>query len=726
MEIGSWAIASIIIVGSVIAILLVIVIGIKTFFKKIPQGTALVRTGMGETKVILDGGTVIPLLHRQEYMDISIKKIEVERIGKDGLICQDNMRADIKVVFFVRVNPKQDEIIKVAQTIGCERASDLGTLIALFDAKFSDAVKTVGKRFDFVELYDSREEFKTQIINIIGVDLNGYVLDDCAIDYLEQTPLELLKKDNILDAEGIKKITDLTAEQNMKANFIRREEEKTIKKQDVEAREAILELEKQLAEKVAKQQREVQNIQAREQAEVDKINEEERLKSETARIATQEALEVAEENKLRQVIVAAKNKERTEAVETERVEKDRSLEQVERERIVTLAQIEKEKAVEEERKQIQDVIRERVMVERTVVEEQESIKDLEAFKEADRVKKVAITHAEKDAEQALIADIKSAEAQQKAAEFEAQKRIIEANASEEAASKEAGAIKILAEAAAARSAAQGLSEAQVMEAKAGALEKEGEAKARVIEATSIAEAKGIEVKSKAQAEADQQLGIVAAEIEKEKGLAVAEVIRVQAAADKERGIAEADIIEAKGIADAKGVEAKAEAMKKLDGVGKEHEEFKLRLEKEKEVELAEINIQTAIAEAQALVMSEAMKSANIDIVGGETAFFENMMNAVSRGKTIDRMVDSSDTLQEVKGALLGNGNGSSLLLDNIRQLIQSSGIQSDDVKNLTLASLLLKLHDTVPNDEEKSSVLGLMDIVGKLGLGTKNVKELGL
>jgi len=726
MEIGSWAIASIIIVGSVIAILLVIVIGIKTFFKKIPQGTALVRTGMGETKVILDGGTVIPLLHRQEYMDISIKKIEVERIGKDGLICQDNMRADIKVVFFVRVNPKQDEIIKVAQTIGCERASDLGTLIALFDAKFSDAVKTVGKRFDFVELYDSREEFKTQIINIIGVDLNGYVLDDCAIDYLEQTPLELLKKDNILDAEGIKKITDLTAEQNMKANFIRREEEKTIKKQDVEAREAILELEKQLAEKVAKQQREVQNIQAREQAEVDKINEEERLKSETARIATQEALEVAEENKLRQVIVAAKNKERTEAVETERVEKDRSLEQVERERIVTLAQIEKEKAVEEERKQIQDVIRERVMVERTVVEEQESIKDLEAFKEADRVKKVAITHAEKDAEQALIADIKSAEAQQKAAEFEAQKRIIEANASEEAASKEAGAIKILAEAAAARSAAQGLSEAQVMEAKAGALEKEGEAKARVIEATSIAEAKGIEVKSKAQAEADQQLGIVAAEIEKEKGLAVAEVIRVQAAADKERGIAEADIIEAKGIADAKGVEAKAEAMKKLDGVGKEHEEFKLRLEKEKEVELAEINIQTAIAEAQALVMSEAMKSANIDIVGGETAFFENMMNAVSRGKTIDRMVDSSDTLQEVKGALLGNGNGSSLLLDNIRQLIQSSGIQSDDVKNLTLASLLLKLHDTVPNDEEKSSVLGLMDIVGKLGLGTKNVKELGM
>ena len=37
--------------------------------------------------------------------------------------------------------------------------------------------------------------------------------------------------------------------------------------------------------------------------------------------------------------------------------------------------------------------------------------------------------------------------------------------------------------------------------------------------------------------------------------------------------------------EAKGIEEKAEAMKLLDGVGKEHEEFKLRLNKNKEVEL---------------------------------------------------------------------------------------------------------------------------------------------
>lgn len=277
-------------------------------------------------------------------MDISVKKIQIERIGENGLLCKDNMRADIKVAFFVRVNNEVEFIKKVAQTVGCERASDISTLEELFEAKFSEALKTVGKKFQFVELYEARREFRDEIVDIIGTDLNGYTLEDCAIDYLEQTSVQFLKPDNILDAEGIKKITELTAEQNMKANLIKRDEEKVIRKQDVEAREAILELDKQLAEKEEQQKREIANIKAREEAETIKVAEEERLKSESARISTEEKVKVAEENMERQIIVAAKNKQRTDAVETERVEKDRMLEATERERIVTLAQIEKEKS----------------------------------------------------------------------------------------------------------------------------------------------------------------------------------------------------------------------------------------------------------------------------------------------------------------------------------------------------------------------------------------------
>ena len=43
-------------------------------------------------------------------------------------------------------------------------------------------------------------------------------------------------------------------------------------------------------------------------------------------------------------------------------------------------------------------------------------------------------------------------------------------------------------------------------------------------------------------------------------------------------------------------------MKQLDGVGREHEEFRLRLEKDKEIELAGINVRKEIADARAAIL----------------------------------------------------------------------------------------------------------------------------
>jgi uncharacterized membrane protein YqiK len=48
-------------------------------------------------------------------MDISLKTIEIDRCGQEGLICKDNIWADIKVAFFVRVNKSPEDVIRVAQ-----------------------------------------------------------------------------------------------------------------------------------------------------------------------------------------------------------------------------------------------------------------------------------------------------------------------------------------------------------------------------------------------------------------------------------------------------------------------------------------------------------------------------------------------------------------------------------------------------------------------------------
>lgn len=712
-------------VGVIVLVIFGLLVILSRFYRKVPQGQALVRTGVGGTKISFNGMMVWPVLHKLEIMDISLKTIEIGRLEKDGLICKDNVRADIKVTFFVRVNELSADVQKVAQTVGCRRASSKEAMVQLFDAKFSEALKTVGKQFDFVDLYNKRDAFREEIVNIIGTDLNGYILDDAAIDYLEQTSITFLNANNILDSEGIKKITDLTTKQNVQANLIRRNEEKVIKQQDVEAREAILELEKQLAEKEEKQKREVANIVSREEAEIEKVSQEERKKSEQARISTEEELQVAEENMQRQVIVAAKNKEKTEAIEVERVMKERDLEKTERERVVTLAQIDKEKAIEVEKKNIQEVIRERIAIEKTVVDEEERINDTRAFATADRSKKVAITNAEQIAEEALVQQIKAAEASKQAAEFRASQTLIDAEAEQKSSVQKADAIKIMADAKASEYAATGIAEAQVMEAKASATEKEGDADAHVIQVKAEAEAKGIQVKGLATADAELKLGLAEADIDRGKGFAEAEVIAVNADSLEKKGLAEAKVSSEKYKVEAEGIHQKADAMKQLDGVGKEHEEFKLELDKSKEIELAEIGIQKDIADAQAVVLGEALKSAKIDIVGGEQEFFDRITGSITKGKMLERTIDNSDTLSKVKSQLLDDVDGETFI-DKVRTLVTDSNIKSEDIKNLTISALITQMIAKTTDTKRKGLLNQFLDLANQFGVANVSSDSLGL
>ena len=69
------------------------------------------------------------------------------------------------------------------------------------------------------------------------------------------------------------------------------------------------------------------------------------------------------------------------------------------------------------------------------------------------------------------------------------------------------------------------------------------------------------------------------------------------------------------------------------------------------MELAGIDVQREIAAEQARVVSEALKSAKIDIVGGEAEFFDKITTAITAGKAVDRAVDNSDTLALVEKAI---------------------------------------------------------------------------
>ena len=96
-KLGGTVVVIAVAVGAIIALFAAIAMVYSMLYRKAQRGQALVRTGVGGTKVSFNGMAVIPVLHRLETMDISLKRVEIDRTAKNGLICKDNMRADIKV-----------------------------------------------------------------------------------------------------------------------------------------------------------------------------------------------------------------------------------------------------------------------------------------------------------------------------------------------------------------------------------------------------------------------------------------------------------------------------------------------------------------------------------------------------------------------------------------------------------------------------------------------------
>ncbi|GGX93189.1 SPFH domain-containing protein [Streptomyces anandii] len=661
-------------------LVLLVLLTFSRLFRKVEQGKALIVSKTRRVDVTFTGQVVLPVLHKAEMMDISVKAIEITRSGRDGLICRDNIRADIRISFFVRVNKTAQDVIKVAQAVGTARASDQSTLQELFHAKFSEALKTVGKQMDFTDLYTKREELRFQIIELIGVDLNGYHLEDAAIDYLEQTPLAQLDPSNVLDAQGIRKITELTAIEHVRTNEAQRTEQKEITRQDVDAREAILELERRQADAEIKQKREIETSRAREEAETARVVEEERLRAQGAFLRTEEQLGVQRENQAREVAVAAKNRERVIAVENERIEKDRMLEVIARERETQLTRIAAEKEVEANKREIAEVVRERVAVDRTVAEQEESIKKLRAVEQAERERQAVIIAAEAEAQERLVKDIKAAEAAEQAATHRAAEELTLAEARLKTADLDARARLRLAEGLQAEAAAEGLAAVQVRDKEAEVVEKSGRAEAEATQAKALAEARGTEALLRAEAEGAQA-----------------------------KALAEATAIGEKLKAEAAGLTEKAAAMAALDEASRGHEEYRLRLQAEKEIRLAGLEVQRQVAEAQATVLATGLENADIDIVGGDSVFFDRLVSSVSLGKGVDGFVEHSATARALAQPYL---DGSASLADDLGRILGQ--VSTADVQNLTVSALLMRL---MKSDGTRAGQLQqLLDRAGELGL----------
>ena len=353
---------------------------------RIPKAdVALVRTGGSKEKISITGGLwVNTIIHEIKEISLNTMRIEVIREGPEALITYDFNRGDVEVVFYLKVEPNQTDILRAAQALG-DKSMTPETVRELIEPKLEGALRSVAAESDIQDLLQKRQEFADKVLSACGEDLevqNGLTLETVSIIRVDQTPVETLDAENRFDAVGIREITEITAEQEREKERIVQEKEVAIVQIEVDARIQKLEAEQQQAWAESDQQKNIAIYAAEREAETLKFQfemeqgvqereyemkqEVERARITQEQIVQEREIEMGRDIQVARVqqeqVVAEREIEKNLIVETQQIEQSRvvqlaeiqqyltvQMQRIAQEQTIAVREIEKELAIEKAR-----------------------------------------------------------------------------------------------------------------------------------------------------------------------------------------------------------------------------------------------------------------------------------------------------------------------------------------------------------------------------------------
>jgi len=433
-------------IGVGLLLVVTIIAVITRLYRKTSANMAFVRTGMGGVKVVQDGGTlVIPVVHQVIPVSMETMRLNVERRGPHALITKDNLRVDLSAEFYIKVQANADDILQAARSLGGRNVQP-DAVSELVQEKLVSALRTVAATKELVELHAKRDEFASAVQQIVTHDLssNGLTLESVTISALDQTDPSALQERNVFDAQGLRKIAQITMQAKVERNEIEQESQRQVVAKNVQTRKLVLDMERDQAEFEAEQRTKVANVRAGREREVAsyKLEQDEAVarrdieKSkmiETAEVERRLAVEQAEISK--QISLVAKQREQ----ETAEIQKKQAVEVAERSKEVAVAEKERERAAAQAEALSAEAEREKakqsvVTVTVTADADREAAKKLIAAQQV--ITENKLRH-QTEADVMAYTKIKNADAEKQAAEAQYQAKIRLAEGDAQGAAKRA-------------------------------------------------------------------------------------------------------------------------------------------------------------------------------------------------------------------------------------------------------------------------------------------------
>lgn len=655
------------IVAVVTLVLLALVATILKSYVKTPANRAYVRTGglfraaTVPPRVVMNGGAwVFKAIHEISWVDLGTMAIEIERTEGNALLTIDPQYADIKVIFYIKVNPTADGITDAARTIGGKQV-DANVVKQLVDAKLDGALRDVAATFTLMSLHQEREDFIKAVQNRLKADLdeNGLLLESISILTLRAARQGSFGTDDVFGAQVARANAQVIQQALRERNDIERRTEIEIKQRDTDTAKLRLDLDRDLALATAAQEREVRTLQATEKAVADQKVFEEIQRSELARVAKERAVALTELEKEQQL-----------AIQNERKQQEVMAAEVIRRQAIELAEQQREIAVVQAEQQRETAEKDRLLVLAQREEAAQAVKTVEATQQAQREAKISLIEAEREAQKVMID----------------QKNSIELDA---------------------------LRTQRQAEAQAKALKEIASAEAEA----ALKQAETLRTQAKAETDADKLRAEAAKAKASAEGLAQADILTAKA----EAGLREAEAIRAQGLAHAESEKAKAEALAAFNGVAQRVEILKLELDARVRIETAKAqSLATAMSSMNIKLIGDPQAASSLlRMITLADGLGEVVTSTPQPVRELAQQVINKVTGDPTGDSLLsigqGNGNAMSELGELVPQLIHLAEkvLDINKLKGLTVREVLTQLHDKA-SGEDKTTVARAQKLLADL------------
>jgi uncharacterized membrane protein YqiK len=348
------------------------------FYERATNEVALVRTGIGGRKVVLDGGTLaIPHFHEIARVNMQTIRMRVTQTGESSLITNDRLRIDVGAEFYASVVPEAAAVVRAAQTLG-KRTFQPEQLTALIDGMMVDALRAAAAQKTMDELHEDRAGFVRTVREMLTDTLAKYglQLDSVSLTALDQTPFSALDENNAFNAVGMRKLAEVIARSKKERAEIEGESQVSVRRAEVEANRRTLEIELEQRRAEIAQTQEVETLLAAQLTEVA------RRKAEAERQAAQARIQMERE-------IEAEGIAKTRAIREAEIAREEALSIAEQGRQIRIAA----KALEGSAAEA-----EATAARRAVVAAETELETLRQTGEAERRRTLALIAAEQDAE----------------------------------------------------------------------------------------------------------------------------------------------------------------------------------------------------------------------------------------------------------------------------------------------------------------------------------------